>query len=147
MFNKIGRRIREGGGSVGQIKKQNIFFCQMIVFLAAFLFFNNISFAAPILKLNSHGHDVIVLQQNLMRLKYSVSKVSGNYDKETQDAVKAFQKDNRLSVTGIVNRETWWAIKGGRPTISTSSTSSQTAKPTNSPIWDNISSVPYGRTF
>ena len=147
MFNKIGRRIREGGGSVGQIKKQNIFFCQMIVFLAAFLFFNNISFAAPILKLNSHGHDVIVLQQNLMLLKYSVSKVSGNYDKETQDAVKAFQKDNRLSVTGIVNRETWWAIKGGRPTISTSSTSSQTAKPTNSPIWDNISSVPYGRTF
>ena len=82
-----------------------------------------------------------------MRLKYSVSKVSGNYDKETQDAVKAFQKDNRLSVTGIVNRETWWAIKGGRPTISTSSTSSQTAKPTNSPIWDNISSVLYGRTF
>ena len=51
MFNKIGRRIREGGGSVGQIKKQNIFFCQMIVFLAAFLFFNNISFCSANFKI------------------------------------------------------------------------------------------------
>lgn len=118
-----------------------------MIFAAVCLFFSSTALAAPILKLNSHGHDVIVLQQNLMRLNYSVSKVSGNYDKETQEAVKAFQKDNKLSVTGIVNRETWWAIKGGRPTISGIGTAVSTAKPTTSPIWDNISSVPYGRTF
>ena len=118
-----------------------------MIFAAVCLFFSSTALAAPILKLNSHGHDVMVLQQNLMRLNYSVSKVSGNYDKETQEAVKAFQKDNKLSVTGIVNRETWWAIKGGRPTISGIGTAVSTAKPTTSPIWDNISSVPYGRTF
>lgn len=67
--------------------------------------------AAPILKLNSHGHDVVVLQQSLIRMNYKLSKVSGNFDKETQEAVKAFQKDHKIKVTGIVNRETWWAIK------------------------------------
>lgn len=124
------------------------FFRNIVILTAVCLLFGNTAFAAPILKLNSHGHDVMVLQQNLMRLNYSVSKISGNYDKETQEAVKAFQKDNKLSVTGIVNRETWWAIKGGKPTISgIGNTSTSVTKPTSSPIWDNISSVPYGKTF
>lgn len=125
------------------------FFRKVIVFCAMFLFVSSTGYTAPILKLNSHGHDVVILQQNLMRLSYSVSKVSGNYDKETQEAVKAFQKDNKLSVTGVVNRETWWAIKGGKPTISDTISESNISvvKPTNSPIWDNVSSVPYGRTF
>ena len=62
-------------------------------------FINANAQAAPILKLNSHGHDVIVLQQNLIRMNYDLSKVSGNYDKETQEAVKAFQKDHKIKVT------------------------------------------------
>lgn len=109
--------------------------------------------AAPILKLNSHGHDVVILQQNLVRLKYDISKVSGNYDKETQEAVKSFQKKNKLAVTGIVNRETWWAIKGGRPSVSTNSSKPSYKPTTQKPIvnndfkWDNLSSVPYGTEF
>ena len=87
-------------------------------------FINANAQAAPILKLNSHGHDVIVLQQNLIRMNYDLSKVSGNYDKETQEAVKAFQKDHKIKVTGIVNRETWWAIKGGKQNVIVNSQSS-----------------------
>lgn len=134
-----------------QLRKRNLFFRQILIFFTVFLFWSSTGLAAPILKLNSHGHDVVILQQNLIRLNYSVSKVSGNYDKETQEAVKAFQKDNKLSVTGIVNRETWWAIKGGRPAAATAAkaTAKTTAKPSgsSSTIWDNISSVPYGKTF
>lgn len=107
--------------------------------------------AAPILKLNSQGHDVVVLQQNLKRLNYGISRVSGNYDKETQEAVKSFQQKNKLDVTGIVNRETWWAIKGGKPSAGSSSTTpsynpSQTIVNDNLQ-WDNLSSVPYGTEF
>ena len=106
-------------------------------------FINANAQAAPILKLNSHGHDVIVLQQNLIRMNYDLSKVSGNYDKETQEAVKAFQKDHKIKVTGIVNRETWRAIKGGKQNVIVNSQSSINEKI----ILDNLSSVPYGRQF
>ena len=106
-------------------------------------FINANAQAAPILKLNSHGHDVIVLQQNLIRMNYDLSKVSGNYDKETQEAVKAFQKDHKIKVTGIVNRETWWAIKSGKQNVIVNSQSSINEKI----ILDNLSSVPYGRQF
>ena len=98
-------------------------------------FINANAQAAPILKLNSHGHDVIVLQQNLIRMNYDLSKVSGNYDKETQVAAKAFQKDHKIKVTGIVNRETWWAIKGGKQNVIVNSQSSINEKI----ILDNLS--------
>lgn len=102
--------------------------------------------AAPILKLNSHGHDVVMLQKSLLSQHYDISAVSGTYDKQTQDAVKAFQKKNKLKVTGIVDRETWWAIRGGKPNISAGSAAS--SKNTgSSEIWNNTSSVPYGQTF
>ncbi len=117
--------------------------------------------AAPILKLNSHGHDVAVLQENLKRLKYNISNVSGDFDKETLEAVKDFQKKNKLNITGIVDRETWWAIKGGKPSVAVSSKKSSNAVTTgkkqastskvqsnsDSLIWSDVSSVPYGRTF
>ena len=105
--------------------------------------------AAPILKLNSQGHDVVVLQQNLVRLNYGISKISGNYDKETQEAVKSFQKKNKLAVTGIVNRETWWAIKGGKSPISTTRPKYKPSDPiiNDNLQWDNLSSVPYGTEF
>lgn len=129
-----------------------------IIFMMIFFCLLNINAqAAPILKLNSHGHDVVVLQQNLIKLNYNLSKVSGMYDNETQEAVKAFQKDHKIQVTGIVNRETWWAIKGGKQNTVISKPSSNNKKEqeknkkpviTNDDyIWGNLSSVPYGKPF
>lgn len=85
--------------------------------------------AAPILKLNSQGHDVTILQQNLVRLNYNLTKVSGIFDNETLEAVKAFQKDNNLQVTGIVNRETWWAIKGTKKVTTNNNTNNSSKLP------------------
>ncbi len=139
--------------------KSNILYRVFIVFLMVMYCYSLNVEAAPILKLNSHGHDVVVLQQNLVKLKYKISKISGKYDNETQDAVKAFQKDHKINVTGIVNRETWWAIKGEQSTKqntkskSTSSKSDKKYKPNDTInknevlIWDNLSSVPYGKEF
>lgn len=130
--------------------------------------------AAPILKLNSQGHDVMILQQNLVRLNYSLSKISGFFDNETLEAVKAFQKDNNLQVTGIVNRETWWAIKGNKKISNSEATKlpviknpvsvdkdknknkekdhkkdkEKTKRPIQDDIiWGNLTSVPYGKPF
>ena len=38
---------------------------------------------------------------------FSETDISGVYDEKTADAVRAFQKLNRLPVTGTVNAETW----------------------------------------
>lgn len=123
--------------------------CTLAIFCSS-----DTALAAPILKLNSHGHDVIVLQQNLIKMKYKITKVSGNFDNETQAAVKAFQKDHKIEATGIVNRETWWAIKGGKQTTkqssktsSSSTTKNNSTKRTETLILDNLSSVPYGKEF
>ena len=38
---------------------------------------------------------------------FSKLDISGIYDEKTEDAVRTFQKFNRLPVTGTVNAETW----------------------------------------
>lgn len=38
---------------------------------------------------------------------FSQTDISGNYDEKTENAVRTFQKLNRLPVTGTVNAETW----------------------------------------
>lgn len=94
LFN-INYCINKSEGTVGiggDGKRYCILSYKVLILAIICCFINANAQAAPILKLNSHGHDVIVLQQNLIRMNYDLSKVSGNYDKETQEAVKAFQK-------------------------------------------------------
>ncbi len=53
-----------------------------------------------------NGSDVKNLQQRLNRLGYKVT-VDGKYTKSTETAIKKFQKNNKLKVTGVVNYSTW----------------------------------------
>lgn len=54
---------------------------------------------------------VIALQEYLNLLNYYDFKTDGNFNLETTQAVKLFQKDNNLDATGIVNQETWELIE------------------------------------
>lgn len=47
-----------------------------------------------------------VLEQGLKSLGYKVD-VDGKFDQKTEDAIKKFQKDNSLTVTGTTTKETW----------------------------------------
>jgi len=47
-----------------------------------------------------------VLEQGLSSLGYDVD-VDGKFDQKTEDAIKRFQKDNSLTVTGTTTKETW----------------------------------------
>lgn len=69
------------------------------------------AFAAPILKLNSHGHDVTVLQQRLQSLGYNIKSVDGEFGNEVYRAVIAFQRDNKLTINGVVDAKTWNTLK------------------------------------
>ena len=49
---------------------------------------------------------VSALQERLTELKYFYGDVTGYYNELTVNAVKAFQKDNKIDVTGIADEET-----------------------------------------
>ena len=68
-------------------------------------------YAAPVLRPNSHGPDVIRLQHNLQRAGYSVTNITGLYDNDTKRAVLAFQRDQHMKITGIVDGDTWRSLE------------------------------------
>lgn len=59
------------------------------------------------------GNDVVELQKRLMSLNYPLPKygADGDFGSETESAVRAFQKDNKLDVDGIVGPQTYAAIE------------------------------------
>lgn len=70
--------------------------------------------ASPTLKRNSHGHDVLLLQQKLRNIGYSIKSTDGVFGEETERAVEEFQRDQKLKVTGIVTNATWRALKNAK---------------------------------
>lgn len=64
------------------------------------------------LRFGSKGEDVKVLQQKLKDLGYDIGRtgIDGKFGLRTAAAVKAFQKDKKLKVDGIVGKATWTAL-------------------------------------
>ncbi|MBR3622431.1 MAG: C40 family peptidase [Selenomonadaceae bacterium] len=73
--------------------------------------FTSSAFAAPTLQRNSHGHEVLILQQKLKQIGYPIKEADGVYGTETERAVSAFQRDQNIKITGIVTSSTWRALK------------------------------------
>ncbi len=61
----------------------------------------------PTLSIGSTGNYVTDLQLKLKSLLYYTGDVNGNFDLETQNAVKRFQLNNSLTSDGIVGSKTW----------------------------------------
>jgi len=61
---------------------------------------------AAVLRYGSQGSEVVSLQQRLSQLGYYTGEVDGNFDSDTRDAVKLFQKANGLDDDGIVGSGT-----------------------------------------
>lgn len=63
------------------------------------------------LKLGMQGEAVKTLQTNLKRLGLYKGQVTGDFDSNTESAVKAFQQQhNKLSDTGVVDSTTWQTL-------------------------------------
>lgn len=61
----------------------------------------------PTLKKGATGKDVRELQNKLKALLYYPGEITGNFDLETENAVKRFQLNNKLTADGIVGSNTW----------------------------------------
>ena len=69
--------------------------------------------AKPVLKLGATGNDVKALQEGLEKLGYECGKIDGIFGTQTMIAVKAFQRDRKLTADGIVGTKTWAALDAG----------------------------------
>jgi len=64
-----------------------------------------------VLRLGDSGSEVRELQLKLRALLYYTGQVTGNFDKETENAVKRFQFNNDITTTGVVDSITWVLIE------------------------------------
>lgn len=61
----------------------------------------------PVLRIGNRGAYVKFLQQLLESNLYPVGQIDGIFGNNTQNAVKAFQQNNNLTIDGIVGVNTW----------------------------------------
>lgn len=59
----------------------------------------------PILRLGSQGSEVERLQQYLSAMGYEV-EINGNFEENTEAALKKFQQQHNLNVDGVVGAQT-----------------------------------------
>ena len=80
------------------------------------------------LKFGSKGDAVKTLQKNLNSLGYNCGEVDGDFGNRTLSAVRAFQKDNKLEVDGIVGPATTKAINNAISKKNTGKTTNTASK-------------------
>ena len=68
----------------------------------------------PTLRLYDQGPSVRILQMNLYGLNYTYNglRITGVFDRRTQEVVENFQAEHRLTPDGIVGPVTWNALLG-----------------------------------
>ena len=92
--------------------------------------------ASPTLSKNSRGNDVLLLQKKLYLIGYDITEFDGVFGNETEKAVTAFQKSQKITANGVVTNVTWRALKKAKekkgrtlpeikitPTVNTGTTS------------------------
>ena len=125
-------------------------FKTLFLLLLMLLSISNWTFASPTLSKNSTGKDVLTLQKKLYLIGYTITEFDGVYGAETEKAVSAFQRDQNLTVTGVVTNATWRVLKKVPPvagrTLPEIKTPTQIERIDTTPT-NGSAAVPLGKTF
>ena len=78
--------------------------------LAAALCFTQANTALAVFEYGDEGQVVVDMQKRLAELNYTVGYVDGIFGEDTEEAIKAFQRDQNLDVDGIVGGATYRAL-------------------------------------
>src|SRR5699024_10830267 len=103
-------------GTVEQVMKQSFLYSYILsqpftVYVDAYpVFQNKILLEAEHLKYGQHGESVRVLQTKLNSLNYYDDEIDGEYGIFTEHALKKFQSDHHVLITGQANQETIIAL-------------------------------------
>lgn len=105
---------------------------------------------SELLKIGSKGSDVKALQNKLIELGYLSGKADGVYGSKTAAAVKAFQRDSKLTADGVAGAKTISKLEGTSKTgTTTAATTTTTTTTTTSSTSTKISasSVQYSSWY
>ena len=91
---------------------RTITFFVLLIFASLF---SSVTFASPSLSKNDKGKDVLTLQKKLYVIGYEITELDGEFGEETKKAVESFQRDQKMTVTGVVTNSTWRALKKAKP--------------------------------
>ena len=69
--------------------------------------------ARPALERGAEGPSVLLLQQRLTELNFPLGAIDGDFGPKTENALKAFQADAGLAITGRTDAATWEALEPG----------------------------------
>lgn len=91
------------------------------------------------------GENVIRLQEKLAEYGYYNGKISGKYDTETEKAVKRFQKENGLDVSGTATQDFQSFLYSQQADVLPTATPKLTAQPTPTidPKFDGYIEIDY----
>jgi hypothetical protein len=70
---------------------------------------------SPSLYMGSHGRSVRLLERELVKHHFALSRVDASFDYDTLEAIYALQKMAGLARTGSVNSATWLALARAKP--------------------------------
>ena len=103
-YGSFEKACREGAISTGLLKKSITELNGKVI---------DLSNIKKNLKIGDNGKDIKKVQEALRSLNYDVGKASadGIFGKVTEEAIKSFQKDHDLKVTGIVDEKTIAALE------------------------------------
>ena len=71
----------------------------------------------PTLRMGDQGPAVREMQNLLNRIGFNTGGITGIFGPLTDTAVRSFQRDNNLDVTGVVNQSTWEALRNAPRTL------------------------------
>lgn len=74
----------------------------------------NTALAFTNLQKNSRGPEVLQVQKCLKALGYSIPELDGVFGNSTYRAVMAFQRSNKIKITGVVDKKTYNALQVAR---------------------------------
>jgi cell wall-associated NlpC family hydrolase len=86
-----------------------------VVFLLCVLFsltFANVASASNFYEEGDQGQEIVLIQQRLLSLGYEIGSADGDFGSATENAVKAYQKDQGLTPDGVVGPTTFKALLG-----------------------------------
>lgn len=99
-------------GTIDQLMKHSFLYSYILsqpftVYVDAYpVFENKMLLEETYLSYGQHGQSVRILQKKLNKLKYYDDEIDGEYGVLTEYALKKFQKDHQINITGQANMET-----------------------------------------
>ena len=84
------------------------FLCSVLI--ACFCMFGSVCFAD--MEVGHYGPEVLEVQKKLSASGFKINVVDGIYDEQTENAVKSYQYENKLEMTGKINKDLYRKLLG-----------------------------------